>query len=508
MAFWRAERPPKQVSWVTAMFVRRRTALTGQGSILQWAIAGTVGIVLGIYTVGVASLPPQWTALLVIAGLCPFVVMIIGNVRRLLLAIIILDIPFQVDVHAAYRYDIAELNALGGLSISVTMVSLVVLYALWLGELLGRMKRQSRPQVWTSTTLSLTAFLAFTTLSMMVARDVTLSLYELFLLSQMFLLYIYVVATVHTRQDVLFIATMLLIGLVLESLVMIGLRFVGHSITVAGILARIDGGTRVGGTLGSPNVAASYLSLFLTLAMSVLLTRLGQSYKLLAMLAFGLGGVALIFTLSRGGWIAFVLAIAILCLLAWRRGWLSLEVPLVAVFGVLLLSLLFQDAILIRIFGDDEGSAHSRLPLMKLAFKIIEDNPVLGVGANNFAIAINQYVTPEFGGEWISVVHNKYLLIWAEIGLGGLVAFLLFLATTIRLGWQCWKFNDRMLSPLALGLTAGIVGQMGHMFVELFNSRPQVQSLWFIAGFITAMSNLGSMTANKSGECTQPRGHE
>ncbi len=127
---------------------------------------------------------------------------------------------------------------------------------------------------------------------------------------------------------------------------------------------------------------------------------------------------------------------------------------------------------------------------MKLTLRMIEDNLVRGIGANNFAIMIKQYATPEFAGEWLYVVHNKYLLVWAETGIGGLLAFIAFLVVTVRRGWQCWKSKDRFLSPLALGFTAAIIGQMVHMLVDLFSARPQVQSLWLIAGLIAAMHNI------------------
>lgn len=483
-----ANRLQKQTGRVPAAFKRMLTTPIARGSIVQWAGVGVVGIVLGIYTIGVSSLPPRWAYLSVLAVLCPFIAMVVGNVQKLLLAVILLDIPFQLDIHLAYRDEVAELGALGGWNISVTTLSLLVLYALWLGELLARVKPRSRSLLRTS--LPLVLYLAFVALSVVAAHDVILSAFEIFLLLQMFLLYVYIAGTVRTRQDVLFIVIMLFIGLVLESLVMVALRFVGHSFSVAGMLARIDPDNRVGGTVGSPINAAAYLCLLLAPAMSILLTRLAWYYKWLAALAFGLGGVALVLTFSRGGWIAFFLSSAILCLLAWRRGWLSITIPFSITVVVVLLFLLFQDAILVRLLGDDNGSASARVPLMKLAFRVIKDKPVLGVGINNFPIIMKQYATPEFGGAWLYAIHDKYLLVWAETGIGGLVAFIWFLLATVRRGWQCWKLSDRFLSPLALGFTAAIAGQMVHMFVDVFHSRPEVQLLWLVAGLITAIRNM------------------
>jgi len=41
------------------------------------------------------------------------------------------------------------------------------------------------------------------------------------------------------------------------------------------------------------------------------------------------------------------------------------------------------------------------------------------------------------------------------------LAFLAFLLDALRKGWQCWAFQDRLLSPLALGIAAGIAGSYG-----------------------------------------------
>jgi O-antigen ligase len=117
---------------------------------------------------------------------------------------------------------------------------------------------------------------------------------------------------------------------------------------------------------------------------------------------------------------------------------------------------------------------------------MIADKPVLGVGANNFALLINNYTTSEFAGEWLYVVHNKYLLIWAEAGIAGLLTFIWFLFATFGRGWRCWKLNDPILSPLSLGLALAVLGIMIHMLVDTFNSRSDIQLLWLVAGLISA----------------------
>ena len=369
-------------------------------------------------------------------------------------------------------------------------MALVALYGLWLAELLTGARRLPK-KLW-RLCLPLFVYLLFVVLSVPVARELDLAFYEVALLVQTFFLFVYIVGTVRTREEVVLIVSLLLVGLLLQSLLMIGLRAIGHSFRIGNIDARIDDSLRVGGTVGSPNTAASYLGLLLCPAISILLTRLSLPYKGLAALALGLGGVALIFTLSRGGWITFALSASILCFFAWWRGWLSLAVVVVVFAVVAGLLVFYQDTIITRIFGDDGGSAGSRPILNRLAWHMILDHPWLGVGANNFAVELPRYVTPEFSREWLYTVHNKYLLVWSETGIGGLLAFLWFLGSTLARGWRCWQLKDRLLSPLGLALAAALVGHMVHMLVDLFHSRPQVQMLWLIAAFITVIYAIGT----------------
>jgi putative inorganic carbon (hco3(-)) transporter len=433
---------------------------------------------------------------LILALLSPFLALKLESVQKILFAIVILDIPFQIGTTFFHRPADAELGAFKGLSISVTTLALVGLYASWFITALASRSVRQRPPLHINRPLTL--YLAFVTLSLLVAQDVSLSLFELFLFLQLYLVYLYVANTVRNRQDILFVVSVLLIGGLLESIVIIVLRFTNMESTVLGpahIFIESDakrGWMRIGGTIGVPNIAGAYLSILLALAVGLLFSNLGRAYKWLAVALLGLGEVALIFTFSRGAWIALFVAVGGLGVVVWRQRRLSFRAP-IAIFAILMfLYFPFHDAISDRLFGDDNGSAESRIPLMNLASRIIEDNPILGVGANNFTVAMERYLTPEFrnGRTFLFAVHNKYLLVWAETGIGGLLAFLAFLLGSLRRGWQCWKFQDRLLSPLALGLTAGIAGHMVHLTVDHFRSRPTQQLLWLVAGLLVAMHRI------------------
>jgi O-antigen ligase len=448
----------------------------------------------------------------------PLLLLCRDRVRKFLLALTLLSTSLPIGIHLGYREDMADLGALGGLSISVTTFALV---GLWLPALLiPSASPQTRgTQGGWKASMPLSLYLLFSALSLLGARDVSLGFYEVALICQLLLLHIYIASYICSRGDLLLILRYFLFGLAIQALIMLSLAAglaessffkaetvvddqsvagVTRRLNLCGFKARIDEDlmthrTRVGGSLGSPNEAAAYLTAGIGIAAGVLLSSLKREYRALAIAASGLGTAALMLTFSRGGWIALVVTTGVLGYfsLRGRCGRVAWKVPVtVAIVLVLLVGLLFGSAIRTRLMEDDNGSALSRVPLMKLAGLIIEDHPLLGAGANNFPVAMQDYLTRGFSGEFVYSVHNKYLLVWSETGVGGLVAFVWFLIAIIRRGMRLSCYNDVFISPVALGCVAAVAGEMLHMFVDIFRSEPTLQLLCIISGLLVALERL------------------
>jgi hypothetical protein len=414
-----------------------------------------------------------------------------NKLERLLLGLVVLEIPIQVDTYLFFQEQWADFGAIGGINLSISTICLAALYAIWLVRYAVAAGYPGAAQVHVD--YAPTAYLCLAILSLCVARDVSLAVNSVVLLIQAYLIYVYVANRVRSAGDVVFVVSVLMAALAMQGAIMIGLYAAGSEIHVGPIAGMISEDFRVGGTIGSPVTGASYLALCLAPALAVLATPLPRRYKLLAACAIVLGGVALLLTLTRGAWIAFALSVTLFLLLAWYRRLVSMWMPAACVISLLLVGIVFHESIAGRLLGDDEGSAEARIPLIHLALNMIGEHPVTGVGTNNASVAGLQYVAqPDFRSEWFYTIHNKYLLEWVELGVLGLAAFLWFLVSTIRSGWSTWQRQDRLLAPLALGLILAIVGQMVHMSVDVFNSRPQVQSLWLCAGLVIALSRVES----------------
>lgn len=181
----------------------------------------------------------------------------------------------------------------------------------------------------------------------------------------------------------------------------------------------------VGGTFGNPNDMATNFDLLLPLAVS--LTILNRGLKRMIYLACSvLLVVGVVVTFSRGGFLG--LAAAGLVML-WKLGRGS-RIRTAIIFVVLLLT--FVVAVpaeytgrLGSIFNSEEdttGSRRQRAELFERAIDVASDHLVVGVGIGNYPI----YSLRELHA------HNSYLEISAELGLLGLIAYLILIFAPLR----------------------------------------------------------------------------
>ena len=417
------------------------------------------------------------------------------RLRKLLLAIIILDIPLQIGTHLFWSDELGETGGLGGLEISITTVALLGLYFLWFVQYISRRERE--PLISLRPALPLALYLIFQAVSLLAAHSPLIGVYEVWLTAQMLLLFIYLIKWIRTRHDVEFVIRLLLVGFVLEAGIILTLERGGHNVEIPGLpghtlMADTTEGeeafSRPGGTFASPNAAGSYLSIMLTLVVGLLLlARVHAWYAPVTLMAAGMGLIALLLTYSRGGWLGFSSSTLLLCGAGWRLFRLGRKIMMVGALVALFVSLLSDTPLSRRLLESDEGSAHSRIALNKLAIAMIENQPLVGVGVNNFTANVREYATQESMGEWLYTVHNKYLLVWSEAGLGGLLAYLWFLASSLNRGWQCWKCKHAPYSPLALTFLCGIASLMICDLFEPDRGRPLMQLLIVLAAVIGAI---------------------
>lgn len=126
----------------------------------------------------------------------------------------------------------------------------------------------------------------------------------------------------------------------------------------------------------------------------------------------------------------------------------------------------------------DPLSISNRLQLTKIALSIVKESPLLGVGANNFIIALS---TVDFNWSWIywlQPVHNIFLLIASEFGLTGLFVFLVFIFLMLKRFFQFQisssgrnPFENFSLCFLMALLAIFLTGMFDHYWLTLIQNQ-------------------------------------
>ncbi|MBW4028287.1 MAG: hypothetical protein HIU93_12930 [Acidobacteria bacterium] len=435
-----------------------------------------------------------WSPLVLFTALVH--VLCLPSVKRSLVGVVLLNIPLQWGTHLDLRIGAAEYGAIEGFDLSLTTVALCGLYVGWLFS--ERANNSSPRVIWN---WPLTAYTVVVMMSVFVSSDPELSLFQIYLLLETLLLYFYFAGNIESRGDVIFVLRMLIVGALIESVYIVILAVVGHPfifIRSLGMKSVIyfplgsGGFIRPGGTIGSPNYAAAYLAITITLAIAVRQMDIPSSLRRLTIPTVASCAVALAATLSRGGWLELLISIAVLRGAGWLRGGVTRKTIFASIAALILvaLCLYIPNPMSSRLLSDDNGSAHSRVPLMHLAFRVISAHPLLGVGANNFAAVMNDYAGSEFRHEWIYTVHNEFLLVCSETGLIGLGAYLWIFSSVIRRGWRLWRTGDALFAPLGIGVVGALIGFLSHMFVDIFSDAGLLQLTWLLVALIAVCERI------------------
>ncbi len=245
---------------------------------------------------------------------------------------------------------------------------------------------------------------------------------------------------------------------------------------------RIEG--IVGGIFGNPNDLATSLDLIIPLAIVLAMTQRGV-WRFLSMLSVPVLVLGVIVTFSRSGFIALALGVGFFI---WKLGEKKrgrMILASVAVMVVLLMaapgSYRARLSTIFDVESDRTGSAQERQEILRRAVWLAVRRPVIGVGISNFgAYSIREMLA-----------HNSYLEISAELGLAGLIAYLVLIFAPLRscrrieretragpdVGWDGRDpvaFRRREMYLLSIGLQAVF---LVYIVCNFFAS---IQYLWFL----------------------------
>ncbi|MBI3316446.1 MAG: O-antigen ligase family protein [Candidatus Omnitrophica bacterium] len=136
-----------------------------------------------------------------------------------------------------------------------------------------------------------------------------------------------------------------------------------------------------------------------------------------------------------------------------------------------------------------EQSVVERQVLWDRALQVIKARPVFGTGINTYAKAHTKYDMTQNWRVRNYYAHNGYLQMAAEIGLPGLLCFVLFLLRLFAIHFRKNPQEPESARILRLGLFAGALNFLLFAMVDtVMHNAPSVMAFWYLAGLSLAYS--------------------
>lgn len=189
--------------------------------------------------------------------------------------------------------------------------------------------------------------------------------------------------------------------------------------------------------------------------------------------------VAMILTYSRGGWLSIIVALPLFSIFAKNRlSYLAVGLSafilafLITIFSILPVSIIERTSSI----GQDVSGANRtvsgnlRMTVWQNSLKMIKDYPIFGVGPGAFGSVYYKYQSTP----WLYAkdAHNYFLQFAAELGLVGLLGFVLFSLSIVLLVISVReKVSDEKGYMLLPGVIVALAASYVHAFVDVDWSR-------------------------------------
>ena len=278
-----------------------------------------------------------------------------------------------------------------------------------------------------------------------------------------------------------------------------GLTLMAVPIALIGVKNFLSGAYIVGGDnrivgyesalTANPNDLALILNIIIPLALGLVLITRRPMLRAVLLASIGLQAVAVIITFSRAGFLSLA---TILGVFAWtmsrrpERGWAYAALTLgVAALPLLPGSYLTRLSTITNIEADATGSAQERYAQQVAAVHYVLAHPIVGAGLGMNILAINE---TGLSPAWMNI-HNVYLQYATDLGLPGLILFLLIFLGSIKSAHLVQRRSatspqSRELFYLATGIKTSLLS----FAISAFFSPVAYQfQFYYIAGLAVAV---------------------
>jgi len=456
------------------------------GLSLWWLLAG---VLVGFLFLLGMLLKLQWIIFLFLGALVLMASLAAPNKKDYFLVLFVLALPVGIDKHFFYRPSPYGISSFG-FPIHASFLPLTVLYLIWA---LRRLQRQEPASLATRGLLPLAGVFGAAAVSVLGSQDQLFAAFDLFALGTSMLIFIYTASEIRQRRELRLVLGVLIFGAACQGVFALaqyltgsslGLDFFGAAKLVYGYAGKAVV-SRVGGLIGHPNNLALFFDLTLPLSLSLLFCPLSGRTRFFLAMAIFLQVAGLGVTFSRGGILGSGLGVLSLAVFHGTRRFGLVRGFCLTMTGALLLAL-FLTLVpnpIEKSLSRTEQTAYGRWPLSGIALTMISHHPLFGVGLNNYTHTSRRYdfTREQIVSAWNSPVHNLFLFIAGEIGLVGLLCFIIFLAPAMTGLIPAMRSPDPFILSVGGGLFFGLIAFLIHAQVD-YSIWTQNRPLWFFLG--------------------------
>ncbi len=468
----------------------------------SWQIWGTLGAVLGsmllLVVLDQMALEMKWIAFILAGLFWGLISMLSGGVKKPIFVLFVIGLQIYVALYLGdgSSYMKKSVGQSGPSGFVIYFVSIPAFCLLMLHALERIVQSGLRPMMWGKSISYPALFLLLTTaMTVVYTRERWQVIFSLFELAQFFIIFLAVINVVASRQDVDRVIRLLMIVLCMQCVVYYVQTALGLTFTLTGeVIEAGDWFGRHGGTVGTlPAPFASFIMPLLHIAICRFFIVGGRGTRFWMGLLAVMGGMALILTFTRAAWAGFFLGFMWVVVMGLWRGLIR---PMRLAFLVVVLALvaaIMLPSISGRLSADHESDYSERLRLMEMAWHVIRANPIFGVGAGAYHFVFRDYLPAELRekGVWVYIVHNVYLLRWAETGFLGLLSLVLFYVAGFRQALINSRLPDENLAAFSLGCSAGVVSLAWEMLWDVTLGFSASALIWFLFGLLVVVRQIG-----------------
>lgn len=245
-----------------------------------------------------------------------------------------------------------------------------------------------------------------------------------------------------------------------------------------------QGSGRLSSTFGNPDHLAGYMEMTIPLLLGLFLTGFRGIRLFLVIVLTVLLLIALILSLSRGGWIGaltglFFMSVALL----FNRYFQSKRLLLTLVCGFFVVGfiVLSSTPVVKRIRTlEQKGNIPSlkgRVTMGGGIVDMIKDHPLLGTGPGTFATVFTQYQPPGMLMRYTQG-HNDYLHFISEAGLALVPVMVWMIIALFVKGFKKLNNPSRLVRGITLGAMSGITAILVHSIFD-FNLHIPANAILF-----------------------------